>query len=194
MSGFFEPVTHKYYLLGDRVPSVTQILHAAGHIDDRFYNPQAADRGRRVHAICEHYGNNPRTFTATPAGLVVPDDIGGECDAFVKFCREQRPTFIARELALYYDGAYLPPFAGRTDAIVEIGGFSGVLELKTGAAQKWHGYQLAGYNRLRPSCVRWVCYLEPSGDYRLRRLSDPMDDRIFVTALRETWRTWDVAA
>jgi hypothetical protein len=56
----FDPVPHTYTLAGERLPSVTQVLQAAGIIDfSRVPQPillAARDRGAAVHLAC-HYVN-----------------------------------------------------------------------------------------------------------------------------------------
>jgi len=56
----FNAGRHEYSDNGIIIPSVTQILKAAGVFDDRFYNEEARERGSAVHELCERYSNGER--------------------------------------------------------------------------------------------------------------------------------------
>ena len=47
----FDEAGHRYFINGREVPSVTQVLHKAGHIDDRWFDEYSRWRGSTVHHL-----------------------------------------------------------------------------------------------------------------------------------------------
>lgn len=133
----FDAETHRYEDLatGRVLPSITQMLKAAGLIDTRFYTDEGRDRGSAVHELTAAY------------------DLGGlhlgSCVA------EFKPYLQHYALAIgqlnhdwkHIEVAFAHPvyrYAGRPDRVGSVfGGLKAVAEIKTGAPEKWHGVQLA---------------------------------------------------
>ena len=49
----FKEDSHEYWLGDKKLPSVTEILKDVGVIDDRFYTPESAARGKLIHKALE---------------------------------------------------------------------------------------------------------------------------------------------
>lgn len=181
---FYDPVAHVYSWDGVPWLSVTQVLHKAGRIDDRWYTPDAAERGRRVHAFTVKLDQIEGRIPNTPpvnAAYTIPDDIGAEVDAYRQFVADCRPVYNTIEQAIFAPWLRV---GGRPDRtlLTLLGHAGGVLELKTGQAQDWHEEQTAGYVELDPARggPRWVCYLGKNGRYKLKQCRSPLARRRFL--------------
>ena len=51
----FDPDTHQYWVGGEKVLSVTQILKTCGLIDDTWYTEKGRQRGQAVHLATQLY-------------------------------------------------------------------------------------------------------------------------------------------
>lgn len=175
----FDPAAHRYTLPGrDRdLISVTQALHAAGLVDDRWFNERAAQRGTAVHAAVQ-------TFIESN---VVPEDeiVAPFFDAYLAF--QSEAGFVA-------DGAEervcdpLLSYAGTLDLRGQFPRFafgSDLIDIKTGGLPSWVGYQTAAYARLlRVVPVRrWALELRANGSYTLHPLTQRTDEKVFMAAL-----------
>lgn len=169
----FDPVEHAYYLGDRRVPSITQLLKAAGKINGTWYTPEAAERGTAVHALC----------AAHALGSLSVEEYEGPLrpyllayDAAVGILR---PTVTHVELPLIHRGH---GFGGRIDLGCVLFGAAGLVEIKTGQWAAWHGIQLAlqaealsqetGIPAM--SLSRRGLYLRPDGKYRLHNFADSL--------------------
>jgi hypothetical protein len=182
---FYDPVAHTYSCNNTPWPSVTQALDRGGYINKRFYTGNGLERGRRVHALTMAVDTKALVKEAT-----IPEDCGGPFEAYQMFVRDKRPSWEYIEKAFYHRTLR---YGGRPDRVFRrITGIEGpgTLEIKTGGFADWHGYQTAGYVRLRPRGCRLVLYLGDDGRYRLILCRDMDDHRVFLAALRETWNTW----
>lgn len=189
----YDDAEHVYLLDGQRVPSVTQVLTLAGLIDARWFTPEAAERGRRVHQFAELL--DTRTIddgVAFVRDAEIPEEVGGYVEAYRKMLREVRPVYDAIEQAYWHP---VERYGGRPDrGCRRIFSGPGTLELKSGGEAEWHGVQLAGYERLRRRGARWVCYLQANGRYKIRQCTIADDHREFLRALRDVWASWTPAA
>jgi predicted transcriptional regulator of viral defense system len=95
----FDAETHTYYVNGEVVPSVTQVLHAAGIIDTQWFTEFGRWRGSAVHKAT-HYFDEGDMDRRTLDPIVKP---------FVADWKEFRektkftPTMIEKP---YYDATY----------------------------------------------------------------------------------------
>jgi hypothetical protein len=181
---FYDPVAHLYTCKGEPWPSVTQALDVAGLIDKRWYPTPTGDgngptdRGRAVHKYAMALD-----VLKTMKEVDVPPTVGGAVEAYRGFVRDKAPVYEHIEEAFYCRRLR---YGGRPDRIFRrllgVDG-PGTLELKTGGAAAWHGYQTAGYFRLRPRGSRWVLYLHDTGRWKLVMNKDGDDHRVFLNAL-----------
>lgn len=186
----YDDARHEYRLNGRPIPSVTQALKLAGHIDDWWYTPEAAARGTAVHTACELVDGGPARRTAS--AMHTDDDIAGYVDAYQMFSFDTQVVYSEIEvMCAHPDGTY----AGRPDRIVaNLLGEAGVLEIKTSRTpEDWHSIQLAAYQLLRPVGSRWVVYLSTTGRYKLVRCTHADDYRRWRNALALAWMEIDAS-
>jgi hypothetical protein len=168
-----QPLPVRYRVGGQPRLSVTQVLTLAGRIESRWFSPEAAERGEMVHAFTEQIDKGQRT--------VLPSDMFGYGEAYLRFLYTVKPVWSHIEHEVHHEGWQL---AGRIDRVAsELFGRPGILDIKTGGAQPWHANQLAAYNAMCPSGVRWCLYLMPDGQYRLQQHEDARPYREFFQDL-----------
>lgn len=169
---FFCPLEHAYYLGGQRIVSVTQALKLSGRIDDRWFTPEARERGLRIHHFCELLDRDPRLRDGAP--VAVAHDVSGEVAAYRAFVYDYRPRWSHIEQGFAHA---IDCYGGRPDRVglLQRLGEKGTVELKSGGAYDWHGLQLALYQGLNPSGSRWVLYLGKNGKYKFVRCKRAAD-------------------
>lgn len=168
----YDPETHTYYRKWmQAVPSVTQILQAAGLCGDpRFYRAGAADRGSRVHAILEEmdlYGDSL---------LEIDDEVRPYVDSYLAW-RDKMPE-IKMEVEKRIDGSWPIEYAGRADRIRG----PMVIDIKAGAPAPWHRVQLFAYALALGLELAGALYLRPGRPATLRVVS-----RAEMEEAREKW-------
>ena len=130
----FHPDGHRYYLDGHRLPSNTEIIKAAGLIDDRWFTPESRDRGTAVHQACHFLCENDLDWAT-----VRPDYV-----PYVEACADFLRTsgFISErnEFPTWSDAGY----ATTPDDMGQLNGFRSLINWKTGSISKWVGLQLTG--------------------------------------------------
>jgi len=135
----FDPILHEYRDGDTIIPSVTQILKAAGLIDDRWFTAEARERGSAVHALCQRYAQGERR-----------DDLGRPLDSLeyvnaqAAWFRARKPYAIATEQMIEgnIDGHR---YVGTFDLLADIDGKRCLIDYKTGTGLKWHPAQIAAY-------------------------------------------------
>jgi RecB family exonuclease len=167
---------------GRAVLSVTQILKAAGYIDDAWFTEDAADRGTRLHTAMERCDKRQ--------GAVFEPDIIGRIEAHHKFTAECKPVYEGIEVEIVDP---ILQIGGRIDRIcAALFGKRAILDFKSGAVQKWHGAQTWAYWYLdggRIDTQRFGCYLRDDGSYRLKPYTSAEDGDRFLDAYRKAHRT-----
>ena len=173
----FEPVTHCYTVNGRVLPSVTQVLTAAGFVDPRFYTDEACARGTAVHAAVQqfHAGGELGPVEAEYAPFL---------DAYLTFTDLTGYAVEASEQRVYDP---LRGYAGTYDLLGTLPSYHAgrdLIDIKTGSIPTWVGYQTAAYARLLPGIVRrWALNLRADGSYRLEPLTARSDEAVFLAAL-----------
>jgi hypothetical protein len=61
----YDDATHTYYVDGEEVPSITQVLKEVGAIDDTYFTEEHARRGTLVHAMTEQLDRPVNEKSAT---------------------------------------------------------------------------------------------------------------------------------
>ena len=155
----FDPALHEYSDGGVIIRSVTQILKAAGLIDDRWFSEEARDRGSAVHTLCERYAHGVR-FDNAGRPLASLQYV----NAFVAFVSEFGVYAIDTETIIEgnIDGHR---YAGKYDLLAEIQGKRVLIDIKTGAKAKWHPVQLAAYAMQAKPHSAMDLYLKANGKY-----------------------------
>jgi ATP-dependent exoDNAse (exonuclease V) beta subunit len=156
---YYEPKEHLYHTPdGTRLEGVTDILQGELGGFDGF--PEAAAmRGTNVHNAIQFYNENDLEETT------LTSEVAAYLECFKRAQKHHGIKIIQNEIMRYHP-KYL--YAGRCDAVVEIGGVVGLIDYKTGvpngARERW---QLAAYQELLKHEIpglkgRWNLYLKPN--------------------------------
>lgn len=154
--------THKYSPL---LPSVTEILQAAGLIDVAWFTVEARERGSAVHRACELYDRGILDFESLDARI---EPYVRAYMAFRANRKEEKFEWIETPMM---DQARV--YAGTPDRILQSKSRA-VWDLKTGGEQRWHSIQLAAYVHLFEdefTYDRFCIYLKNDGSYQVRQFS-----------------------
>jgi hypothetical protein len=185
----FDEARHRYVLGTRELISVTGALQVAGLIDRFWYKPGDAERGTRTHAALHLLHRNE----------LRDHHLDAEIDPYVRayqiFLADSGFRVDASEERLADDllgcagtldlrGQFLDAAAPNNLHHDRID----IVDVKTGTAPPWVGYQTAGYVRLLPpamwkSARRWVLTLKANGRYSLDPLQRKTDERVFLAAL-----------
>ena len=148
MSLVFDEATHQYFLNGEKIPSVTQLVAPLGDdVDDalELTVEAAAERGSMMHAYIAH-----RLSGEAEEDFELPEAYSGYAEAVELFLSEHTiaPLLIEQPLSTsvysYYKFAGTPDFVGEYDDVLSILDYkfvSAVCKSKVGA-------QLNGYDAL----------------------------------------------
>lgn len=176
----FDPVLHEYRDGDVIIPSVTQVLKRAGHIDDRWYSEEARERGSAVHELCERFSKGIRT-----------DDLGRllasleYVNSFAAWMKRSRAYAIETESLISHTvNGYR--YAGKYDLLAEIYGKRVLIDYKTGAKAPWHYAQIAAYSLAVNPDAAMILYLKPTGkciEYWLSPSEILQGIRVFKDAL-----------
>jgi hypothetical protein len=173
---------HKYWLGSRQLLGTTTALKLAGLIDDRWYNPEALQRGSYVHQMV-HYdvegdldetSVDPRLLGYLQASRALKQQAGAKVAI-----AHGRPA-VERVMADPILG-----LGGTSDWIGEMFGDPwALIDWKTGDAYAWHAIQTAMYERLAKSSgvippnvkvQRYVGYLRKDGTFKVEPCNDPAD-------------------
>jgi hypothetical protein len=182
----FVETGHRYFLAGQPLPSVTQVLTSAKLLDYDFLGDRREvylARGKAVHAATHRDDDHDLDEDS------VPPEIRGYLLAWRKFRRDYGfvPQWIEYRV---YNEQY--QYAGTLDRVGNVrDGSEFIVDLKTGVAPPAVRYQLAAYSACLPHprmrqrrCVE----LHHDGTYRVLRFktSDYLHDfAVFAAALEE---------
>jgi hypothetical protein len=158
--------THEYKVNGEIVPSVTQILTTAGYIDTSFYNKEGSDRGTKIHKATAMLDMDFLSLEDYQAS-----DIFGYLQAWETFKADTGIEIVNIEQPLYSSEHN---FAGTPDRIAywKMGKINrmAILDIKSGAKEKWQKLQLNAYRILTGHDCLMVCvHLKPNGRYSLEQ-------------------------
>ena len=167
----FDPALHKYVVAGVELPSVNKVLQDVGLVDTAWFRDGSAEKGIRVHWICEQADKG-----AGDMRLFMDDTLEeyeGYLDAWEDFKKKSGFVVNLIETPLY---SKVLGIAGTLDRIGFLNGNLTIIDIKSGTKLKWHGLQLAGYKMLVqqathnpgfPVGVRGV-YLKNNGKWTLQ--------------------------
>ena len=158
---FYED-THSYFVGRTYLPSVTSILKDCQLIQDTFFTRDARERGKNIHLATAMWD------TGILDEKTVDPEWKPYLEAWKKFRHEADfepdPEMIEKPLC-----AKDLSYAGTPDRVGLMKGVPVLIDIKTGAPQKYHPIQLAAYRRILPFPVRQdftVC-LRKNGTYNL---------------------------
>jgi hypothetical protein len=173
----FDAEKHEYRDCGVRLPSVTQVISAAGlYGNTSFFTDYSRDRGSFVHQIIEwHLSKELDESTIDP--VLMP-----YFEAWKRFERESSYVSDSCETRL---ASATYRFAGTIDHIGHLGGHFCIIDVKTGALNPAGALQLAGYELLLKTrgARRFTLQLKDDGNYKLTEHKDRQDKDIFLAAL-----------
>lgn len=154
---YYDPETHTYHTpAGERLEGTTDILSGELGGFDGF--PEgAAMRGTNVHNAIQYYNEDDLIESS------LSPEIAAYLECF-KRAKAHHGIKILQNEVMRYHHKYL--YAGRLDAIVEIGGVKGIIDYKTGMPDKRNKWQLAAYLEFMRHEIpdlkgRWNLYLKP---------------------------------
>ncbi len=177
----FDESKHEYLINGQIVPSVTQILRAAGLIDDQWFTDESCIRGSYV-AKATHYYDQGDLAVETVDPIIKP-----YLDAWIRFREESKIEVLASEERVYHS---IYRYAGTLDRRARWRGKEMIIDIKTGAESDWHELQTAGYAMtFNRSIATGAVYLKNDGAYRFVQhdLVRPRD--VFLAAIIiSNWR------
>jgi hypothetical protein len=182
----FDASTHTYRVDGKVIPSVTQIITAAGLRGDFKVSAEvmayAGERGKAVHMACElHDHGELDEDSVHPA-------VAGYLAAYRKFLAECDCTIVSIESAGFSE---THNYCGTPDRLCEINGAKAVIDLKSGIKLAATGVQLAAYANMVgwPLAARYGLHLSAEGRYQLIPYTNPRDWPTFLAALTiHRWR------
>lgn len=187
---------HQYFKGDRRILGTTEILRACGVIDDKWYNAQAAARGRAVHAACHFLAEGDLdwdTLAVEFHGYVEAYQAATEAiDFFPRECERA----LCHPLYLYGTKPDQIGFIG--DAPGKLKGVAAqddaVVELKTGTMMEWTRLQTAFQAMAKwPdnyfTKLRFGVELGADGKYRVEHFADVGDfDDALGMYLTATWK------
>ena len=137
----FDEEQHKYYLDGQALISVTQVLKPISDLEhggiNEYVLERAAERGSRIHYAIELYNE---------LGVIeIDDEYKGYLDAYLSFVRtyDFKPIYNERQVVSELG------YAGTVDVVAEVNGVLTVIDYKTTAMlnDKKTGLQIAAYRQ-----------------------------------------------
>jgi hypothetical protein len=174
----FDSQHHRYWLEGELLPSVTQILEGVGMIDTRFYTEEARLLGSAVHQATQYLDEGDLDEDS------VDPQMRGHLAAYQLFKKETGFSPVEIEVQVYHPEYR---YAGTFDRLgVIVQGRQVLVDLKTGPVQPWVGLQLAGYAlciRTGGFPQRWGVYLREDGRYFITEFTDRKDKDVFLSAV-----------
>ena len=194
----FDRAHHRYEADGVLVPSVTQILRAAGLVDSYDGIPDhilqfAADRSIAVHQASVYYDDND----LDPDSLCL--EVAKYVAAWRRFRLEHEFKILASE-QMHLGKLNGLQFGMTLDRLIQFAGSNGsgkttILDIKcTREIHRHHAVQLAGYacglESVGTPTTRLLLYrrlivqLKPNATYQLHECTDPSDGDIFAAALQ----------
>jgi hypothetical protein len=145
---------------GTRLWSVSQVISVM--MGDRgFMDPTALQRGTDIHQIFALRLGALMGWCEVPD---IPSEYAGYNAAITSWIEQAQPMPIMLERMLRHKTL---PYAGTLDYVGTVGGFYGVLDLKTGQPQRWHSVQLHAYQNMldRPARM-WCLYVDGDGTFK----------------------------
>ena len=179
----FDAERHEFRLDDRVIPSVTQILEAEGVIDARWYTEESRELGIAVHEWCA--ADDRGEAGALADERIIP---------YVEAWRAAREG-----MAVHQDWTEKPVsnsrlmYAGIMDRLVTLDKDVYLLDLKTGAPERWHALQTAAYaycDEMRLMDARRASvYLRDDGTFRFGEHLDGRDVQTFCgIVLLHNWR------
>lgn len=181
----FVEETHQYFLNGDSVPGVSEILQASGlSPDTSFFTEEDRRRGNAVHLATKFLDEDRLNWKT------VHPYIEGWVKGYKKF---KKDTGFQPRLIEHIGYHQIYRFAGRLDrtGVFPNDKRSVLVDFKTGVPNVWAKISTAGYEimlqggmKIEKPYLRQVLQLNRDGTYKLHPpYTDPQDHKAFLCAL-----------
>ncbi len=171
----FDPLDHQYFLNGERVPSITQLLKTAGVVDDTWFTPESRERGTAVHDLTRDVD------LGVPASGKSWREYAGYVEGYIAcLAALQHPKWVAIEEPDIHAAL---KFGGRPDRLGPVFGRFTVAEIKSGVKMSSHRLQTAlqailvapRYALPAEAWQRLAVYLTATGRYKVELHEDKRD-------------------
>jgi len=129
----YDGEAHEHYMGLRRIYSVTQILSLAGKIDTRWYKRGSAELGTTIHNQCHDLRN-----------WIFSDDEHPKVEAFKNWMKLSAAEFVITEMEIPMLSEQFY-YCGKIDILAKRSGKYCVIDIKSGAPEKWHEMQLGAY-------------------------------------------------
>lgn len=181
MEVFFDEASHTYSI---KIPGgfrtilgVTTALRIAGLVEDAWFTPEAAERGKLVHlATC--YSDDGELDEASLDERILP-----YVYAWQRFREDTGAIVLAKETVVVDRAGR---YAGTFDRLLQYPGSTRktLIDIKTGAPQPWHHIQTAAYAYcLDEPVFRESVYIDKDGDYKRESHPDRNDEIVWQACL-----------
>lgn len=183
----FDEAKHLGYLNELLIPSVTQVIEGNGIFDASRYPEDAKVRGQRIHLLCEYLDEGDYDpAEAKRFGLE------GYVESWRKLREREQFEIIQIEKRMVDP---LRRFHGQPDRLVRWRKRLSILDLKSGASEKWHPLQTGGYdvlyraNGITEPLFRYGIHLDENGGLpSLKPHENDDDPEAFLIFLNATHR------
>lgn len=182
----YDAASHRYWLNGGSIQSVTQVLSAVGITDFSTCPEYARERGTQVHKACEalHLGS-------LDVSRLAPE-VAGRLEAWRLYLAESRVEIVECERPVLSKAL---GYVGRLDWIVRDAKGLMILDVKSGQPDDATGIQLAAYARAYSEetgavvARRAAVHVREDGTYSLVPYTSPVDWAVFAAAVMVVnWR------
>jgi len=171
----FNAEKHEYFLNGNPLPSVTQILSDLGFIDKNFFTEYGRTRGKFVHLACELDDKSELDEEGLDSALLP------YLTAWRSFKRDTGIKIEAIEKPVVSE---IYRYAGTLDRLGIFNNAPTIIDIKSGAISPWVGLQLAAYEIAENKRLkRFAVQLMETGKYKLHTYAGPQDRQIFISAV-----------
>lgn len=179
----FKSEGHEYFIEGNKVASVTEVLKSVGFIDDTYYTQEGKDRGTAVHLTCEYWVKGVLDESS------IHPEILPYFEAFVRWFDENVEDVYLVERSLFDPLLHI---GGTVDYLFKLKHSNAltVFDLKSGSIEFWAAYQTAGYQEMirqlttkKLNLNRMVLRVTNQGKYFPKSFDDPNDYGILSSAV-----------
>lgn len=146
----FDEKEHSYKLRGQRLLSVTEVIAENGWVNPEWFTERARVRGKYVHLLTQFYDENDyKPEEARRFKGFIDEDPEAGLDGYVESWRKVRERLGFDILDIEKPG-YHPTllYAGTPDRRVMFKNQEGIIDVKTGGYEVWHGFQSAAYDSM----------------------------------------------
>lgn len=171
----FDPEVHQYRVDGRILPSVTQVLEAAG-ISDKTWVPESAlIRGTHVHRAIE------LDIASDLDWSTLDESYYPYMEAWEAFQKESGFVIEASEIRVWHRTDL---YAGTLDLRGRFSRSRAIIDIKVNSIPPHTRIQTAGYDRcLEKKHHRFALQLKDTGRYKLVEFKDPRDYKVWQAAL-----------